>query len=163
MKKSLTIFLQAALVLISIAALAVLIRLPLTEGRAKNLDLFHIYADPLILFGYALSITFFVALYKAFRLLACIRQNKIFSLQAVRNVSIIKYCAIILGCGIILAGIYISVFHHKDDDPAGFLALCMAASFITAVIAAAATVFENILQKGIAIQSENEALQKQLQ
>ena len=47
MKKSSTIFLQAVIVLIGIAALAIMIRFPQTEGRAANLDLFSIYADPM--------------------------------------------------------------------------------------------------------------------
>jgi hypothetical protein len=46
MKRISIIFLQAVIVLIGIAALAILIRLPLTEGRAANLDLFSIYFDP---------------------------------------------------------------------------------------------------------------------
>ena len=62
MKKSSTIFLQGVVVLIGIVALAILIRFPSTEGRAKNLDLFRIYSDPFILYGYAASIPFFIAL-----------------------------------------------------------------------------------------------------
>ncbi len=78
MKRTSTIFLQAVIVLIGIVVLAVLIRVPLTEGRATNLDLVSIYADPFILYGYAASIAFFIALYKAFRLLGYIGQNKVF-------------------------------------------------------------------------------------
>src|SRR5690242_7694475 len=97
MKKTSTIFLQAVIVLIGIVVLVILIRFPLTERRAANLDLFHIYADPLILYGYVASIAFFVALYKAFKLLGYIGQNKVFSPQSVRSLKSIKYCAIVLG------------------------------------------------------------------
>ena len=69
MKRIPTLFLQAAIVLIGLVVLAALIGLPLTEGRAKNLDLLSVYADPFILYGYTASIAFFVALYKAFKLL----------------------------------------------------------------------------------------------
>jgi hypothetical protein len=69
MKRISIVFLQAVIVLIGIVALVILIRFPLTEGRAANLDLFSIYSDPFILYGYAASIVFFVALYKAFKLL----------------------------------------------------------------------------------------------
>jgi len=79
MKKISIVFLQSVVVLIGLVALAILIRLPLSEGRAQNLNLFRIYFDPFILYGYASSIAFFVALYKAFRLLGNIRQNKLFS------------------------------------------------------------------------------------
>ncbi len=75
-----TIFLQVVVVLIGIVALAIMIRFPLTEGRAANLDLFSIYADPFIIYGYLASIAFFVALYQAFKLLGYIGQNKVFLL-----------------------------------------------------------------------------------
>src|SRR6478752_10820395 len=114
------VFLQAVIVLISIVALAILLWFPLTEGRAANLDLFRIYFDPFILYGYTASIAFFVALYKAFKLLGYIGQNKAFSSNSVGALKSIKYCAIAICISIVLAGIYIRIFHHKDDDPAGF-------------------------------------------
>jgi hypothetical protein len=148
-------------VLIGIVALAIMIRFPLTEERAENLDLFSIYADPFILYGYAASIPFFIALYKAFKLLGYIGQNKAFSLNSVRTLSSIKYCAIILSIFIVMAGLYIRIFHNKDDDPAGFLAMCMVTTFVSLVVATAAAVFEKILQNGMDIKSENEQLYEQ--
>src|SRR5688500_16936033 len=117
MKRISTVFLQAVIVLIGIVALAIMIRLPLTEGRAANLDLFRIYFDPLILYGYAASIAFFIALYKAFRLLGYIGQNKVFSSKAVKALKSIKYCAIVLSILIVLAGVFIRLSHNKEDDP----------------------------------------------
>jgi hypothetical protein len=145
MKRGLTIFLQAVIVLISIGALAVMIRLPLTEGRAANLDLLSIYADPFIIYGYLASIAFFVALYQAFKLLEYIGQNKASSLISARSLRIIKYCAIVLSVLIVMAGLYIKIFHAKGDDPAGFLALCTVTTFISIVVATVASVFERRL------------------
>jgi hypothetical protein len=156
MKKSSTIFLQVVIVLIGIVALAIMIRLPLTEGRAVNLDLFHVYADPFIVYGYLASIAFFVALYQVFKLLGYIGQNKVFSLKSVKALKTIKYCAIILGVAIVMAGVYIRMFHAKDDDPAGFLAICIVTTFISIVIATAAAMFERILQKAVDMKSEND-------
>jgi hypothetical protein len=156
MKRISIIFLQIVIVLIGIAALAIMIRLPLTEGRAKNLDLFSIYADPFILYGYASSIAFFVALYKAFKLLGYIRQNKLFSLNSVRTLRSIKYCAIILSILIVMAGLYIRIFHSKEDDPAGFLAICIVTTFISIVVATAVAVLEKILQNAVDMKSEND-------
>lgn len=150
------------LVLIGMVALAILIRFPLTEGRAVNLNLFSIYADPFILYCYAASIPFFIALYKAFKLLGYIGQNKAFSLNSVRALNSIKYCAIALGSFIVLAGLYIRIFHNKDDDPAGFLAMCMVTAFVSLVVAVAVALFEKILQNGMDIQSANEQLREQL-
>ena len=156
MKRISTIFLQAVIVLIGIVALAILIRFPLTEGRAANLDLFSIYSDPFILYGYATSIAFFVALYKAFKLLGYIGQNKVFSSDSVGTLKSIKYCAIVLGILIATAGLYIKIFHNKEDDPAGFLAICIVTTFVSIVVATAAAIFEKILQNAMNMKSEND-------
>ena len=156
MKRTPTIFLQAVIVLIGIVVLAVLIRMPLTEGRAANLDLLSIYADPFILYGYAASIAFFVALYKAFRLLGYIGQNRAYSSDAVGALKSIKYCAIVFSVLIVMAGLYIKIFHDKEDDPAGFLAICIVTTFASIVVATAAAIFERLLQNAIDMKSEND-------
>ncbi|HMR83586.1 MAG TPA: DUF2975 domain-containing protein [Niabella sp.] len=156
MKRISIVFLQVVIVLIGIVALAMLIWFPLTEGRATNLNLINIYLDPFILYGYAASIAFFVALYKAFKLLGYIGQNKVFSVSAVKTLKSIKHCAIILSILILIAGLYIRIFHNKEDDPAGFLAMCMVTIFISIVVATAAAIFEKLLQNAIDMKSEND-------
>jgi len=156
MKRISIVFLQAVLVLIGIVALAILIWVPLTEGRATNLDVFSIYADPFILYGYATSIAFFVALYKAFKLLGYIGQNKVFSSNAVGALKSIKYCAIILAILIVAAGLFIRLFHNKEDDPAGFLAICIVTTFASIVVATAAAIFGKLLQNAVDMKSEND-------
>jgi len=150
MKKNATVFLQVVIVLIGLVALAIMIRFPLTEGRAANLDLFSIYADPFLIYGYLASIAFFVALYQAFKLLGYIGQNKALSQDSAKALKTIKYCAIILSILIMAAGLYIRIFYagaDAGDDPAGFLAVCIAATFIAIIIAAAAAGFERRLKK----------------
>ena len=156
MKRISIVFLQAVIVLIGIVALAILLWFPLTEGRAANLDLFSIYFDPFILYGYAASIAFFVALYNAFKLLRYIGQNKVFSSNSVKTLKNIKYCAFVLSILIVLAGLYIRLFHNKEDDPAGFLAICIVSTFVSIVVATAAAIFEKLLQNAIDIKSEND-------
>ncbi|GAB4026058.1 DUF2975 domain-containing protein [Spirosoma gilvum] len=156
MKKVSIIFLQAVVVLIGLVALTILIRVPLTEGRATNLDLFSIYADPFILYGYAVSIAFFIGLYKAFKLLGYIGQNKAFSSDSVSALKSIKYCALTFSGLIMLAGLYIKIAHHKDDDPAGFLAMCIVTIFASLVVATAAAIVEKILQNAVDMKSEND-------
>jgi hypothetical protein len=143
-------------VLIGIVALVILIRFPLTEGRAANLDLFSIYFDPFILYGYAASIAFFVALYNAFKLLGYVGKNKVFSPNSVKTLRNIKYCAIVLSILIVAAGLYIRIAHNKEDDPAGFLAICIVTTFVSIVVATAAAIFEKILQNAIDMKSEND-------
>lgn len=156
MKRIPILFLKGVIVLIGIVALSIMIRVPLTEGRAEHLDLFSIYTDPFILYGYASSIAFFVALYKAFKLLGYIGQNKLFSQHSIRTLRSIKYCAIISSITIVMAGVYIRIFHHKDDDPAGFLGLCIILTFISIAVATAMAVLEKILQNAVDMKSENE-------
>lgn len=156
MKRISIVFLQAVIVLIGIVALVLLIWLPLTEGRARNLDLFNIYVDKFILYGYAASIAFFIALYKAFKLLGYIGQNKVFSSNAVKTLKSIKYCAIVLSILIATAGLYIRIFHSKEDDPAGFLAICIVTTFVSIIVATAAAIFERILQNAVDMKSEND-------
>lgn len=156
MKRTPTIFVQAVIVLLGMGALAVLIRVPLTEGRAANLDLLSIYSDPFILYGYAASIAFFVALYKTFKLLGYIGQNKVFSSNSVGALKFIKYCAIVFGILVVAAGLYIKISHNEEDDPAGFLAVCIVTTFASMVVATAAAVFEKILQNAIDMKSEND-------
>lgn len=156
MKRISIVFLQAVIVLIGIVALTILLWFPLTEGRAENLDLFSIYFDPFILYGYTASITFFVALYNAFKLLGYIGQNKVFSSNSVKALRSIKYCAIVVSILIVLGGLYIRLFHNKEDDPAGFLAICIVTTFISIVFATAAAIFETLLQNAIDMKSEND-------
>ena len=163
MKRGATIFLQIVIVLVGIVALGIMIRFPLTEGRAVNLDLVSIYADPFIIYGYLASIAFFVALYQAFKLLGYIGQNKVFSRDSVKALRTIKYCASALSIFIVIAAIYIRISYafgvqeaQGGDDPAGFIAVCIVTTFISIVIAVAAAVFERLLQNAVDIKSEND-------
>lgn len=156
MKRSSILFLQGVIMLIGLIALAVMIRFPLTEGRAANLDLFSIYADPFIIYGYLASIPFFVGLYQAFKLLGYVGKGEVFSGGAVKALRAIKYCAIAISGAIVLAGLYIRAFHAQDDDPAGFLAMCIAGTFASIVVATAAGVFEKMLQSAVDLKSEND-------
>ena len=156
MKRISTLFLQAVLVLVGLVALFILIRFPLTEGRAKDLDLLSIYLDPFILYAYATSVLFFIALYKAFRLLGYISQNKLFSMVSVSALRCIKYCAILFGVLVAVAGLYIRFTHNKDDDPAGFVALSIVVTFISVAVAVAVAVLEKILKNVVDMKTEND-------
>ena len=59
-----------------------------------------------------------------------------------------------------MAGLYLRISHNKDDDPAGFLAMCIVTTYVSLVVATAVAVFEKILQNGMDIKSENEQLYK---
>lgn len=154
MRRTLVVLFQAVIVLIGIMTLGFLIWFPLTEGRATNLGLFDIYSDKFILYGYITSIFFFVALYNSFKLLGYIRQHKVFSTNSVKTLKNIKYCTVVLVILIVAAGLIIEFTHNKEDDPAGFLAICIVTTFVSTVIAIAAAVFQKILRNAVDMKSK---------
>ena len=155
LKQGSTLFLKIVISLIGVVTLAGLIWFPQTEGRAANLDLFSIYKDPLIIYGFIASIPFFVALYHGFKLLSYVDKNEVFSPSAVKAVGTIKYCAVTLSGFIVVGILYIRLF-AKGDDAAGPTALGIFTTFASIVIAMAAAVFEKVLQNAVDIKSEND-------
>ena len=156
-RRSATIFLQVVIVLIGIGALALLLWEPHIEGRNAHATTFEIYfKDPFLAYAYTASIAFFVALFQAFTLLRRIGQNEVFSLESVRALRIIKYCAIVLIVMIGGAVAYISIFVRHKDDIAGGVAVGLVLMFASIVIGTAAAVFERLLQNAVDIKSEHD-------
>lgn len=155
MKQGSTLFLKIVILLIALGSLIGMIWFPQLEGRAANVDLISIYADPLILFGYIAAIPFFVALFHAFKLLGYIEQNKTFSTISVRALRNIKY-SIITFIGFIVVGEVFIILGAKDDDVVGPVALGIYTAFASTVVATAVAVFERLLQSAVDIKSEND-------
>lgn len=158
MKKGSTIFLRVIVLLIGLGVLALLLWEPQTEGRNVNADQFSIYfRDPFLAYVYLGSIPFFVALYQVFKLLGYIGRDKIFSQKSVRALRTIKYCALAVIGFIAGAEAFIFIVQKgKEDDIAGGVAMGVFIAFISLVIAAAAAVFERLLQNAVDIKSEND-------
>jgi hypothetical protein len=145
------------IVLIGIGALALMLWEPHLEGRNAHATLFEIYfKDPFLAYAYLASIAFFVALFQAFTLLGYIRQNKVFSLDSVRALRTIKYCAIALVAMIGAAVGYLFIVMRHKDDIAGGVAMGVLLISLSIVVATAAAVFEKLLQNAVDIKSEND-------
>jgi len=156
-RRSAIIFLQVVIVLIGIGVLALILWEPHLEGRNAHATLFEIYfKDPFLAYAYTASIAFFIAIYQAFNLLGYIGRNQVFSLQSVRALRTIKYCAITLVVMIGGALAYIVIAVRGKDDPAGGVAIGLSLSFISVVVATAAAVFEKLLQNAVDIKTEND-------
>jgi hypothetical protein len=152
-----TIFLQIVIVFIGIGALAFMLWEPHIEGRNAHATIFEIYfKDPFLAYAYLASIAFFVALFQAFTLLRYIRQNRVFSLDSVRALRTIKYCASALVAMIGAAVAYLFIAVRGKDDIAGGVAMGVVLIFVSIVIATAAAVFERLLQNAVDIKSEND-------
>lgn len=156
-KRSSTIFLQTVIVFIGVGVLALMLWEPHIEGRNAHATLFEIYfKDPFLAYAYIASIPFFVALYQAFTLLKYIGQNKVFSLNSVRALRTIKYCALSLVASIAAAEAYLFIVQRGKDDIAGGVAVGLFLMFVSVVIAAAADVFEGLLQSAADMKSKND-------
>lgn len=155
MKKGSTLFLQMVIVLIGIAALAFLLWEPHVEGRNAHATLFEIYfKDPFLAFVYVASISFFVALYHAFKVLGHAGRNRVFSQDAVNSLRMIKYCAIAM-VGFVAIG-EVVILSQTGEDRAGGVFMGLLVAFGSAVMATAAAMFQQILQKAVDLKSEND-------
>jgi len=155
MKLVATLFLRAVLVLIGIGALAFLLLEPHYEGRNAHATLFAIYfKDPFLAYAYVGSITFFVGLYHAYKVLGYAGRNKEFSPSAVRSVRTIKYCAIAL-VGFVVGG-EVFIMLGDSDDRAGGVFMGVLICFGSIVVATATAILERILQNAVDMKSEND-------
>ncbi len=153
--KGSSMFLQVVVVLIGIGALAFLLWEPHIEGRNATATLFEIYfKDPFLAYAYIASIPFFVGLWQAFKVLGYARQNKVFSLAAVKALRTIKYCALAI-IGFVAVG-EIFIMLDDSDDRAGGVFMGILITFGSVVVVATAAMFERILQNAVDIKSENE-------
>jgi len=155
MKRGSTTFLQVVVILIGIGALALLLWEPHVEGRNAHATVFEIYfKDPFLAYAYIASISFFVALYQAFKVLGYAGRNKIFSPEAVKALRTIKRCAIAM-IGFVAGGeVFIAL--GNSDDRAGGVFMGILITFGAMVMATAAAMFERILQNAVDIKSEND-------
>jgi hypothetical protein len=158
MKRSSIIFLQIVIVLLGVAALALLLWEPQVEGVNKNRTNFEIYfQDPFLALVYAGSIPFFVALYQAIRALGYVGRNQVFSPEVVRALRIIKCCALAIIGFVIVEEIWILLVSGRDEDnPGAPIFMGILIIFPSIVVAAAAAMFERILQNAVDLKSEND-------
>ena|SRR2546421_109778 len=154
MKRSSAAFLQTVIVLIGVAALTFLLWEPHVEGVNAHAKFFEVYFSLFVAYAYVASIPFFVALYQAFKVLGYIRQNRVFSQEAVKALRTIKFCALAL-IGFVALSVIFMINGDRDDRPAGvFMRILFA--FPSIVVATAAAVFERILQNAVDMKSEND-------
>src|ERR1051325_9590084 len=153
-KRSSTSFPQTLIVLFGIAALAFLLWEPHVEGVNAHAKFFAVYFNLFVAYAYVASVPFFVALYQAFKVLGYIRQNRIFSQEAVNALRTIRFCALAL-IGFVGVSVIFMIHGDRDDRPAGvFMSLLIA--FPSIIVATAASMFERILQNAVDMKSEND-------
>ena len=148
MKRGLTIFLQALILLFAVGVFAFLLWEPHLEGRNVNATLFEIYfKDPFLAYIYLAFVPLFVALYQGFNILGYAGREGVFDQHSVRALRIIKYCALTTAIFILGAEAYLFIFIRGKDDIAGGVMMGVFVILVSAIIATAAAVFERILKK----------------
>ena len=155
MKRGSILFLRAVILLVGVGVLAGLLWEPQVEGRNVNASQVTIYfRDPFLIYAYVGSLPFFYGLYQGFALLGYLGQGQAFSPAAVKALRRIKYCALaVIG---FIAGAEAYIMFGVSDDRAGAVAMGIFACFVGVVIAAAAGVFERVLQNAVVLKSEND-------
>jgi hypothetical protein len=157
MRKGSIIFLQVVIVLIGIGSLALLLWEPHLEGRNAHSTVFQIYFnDPFLAYAYTGSISFFVALYQAFKLLGHVGRGEVFSQRSVKALRTIKYCGMSLVGFLVGAEAYFFFVRRGKDDIAGGVMMGLVLIFVSVVVTTAATVFEKTLQSAVELKSEND-------
>jgi hypothetical protein len=156
MKRSSTIFLQVVIVLLGVGVLALLLWEPRIEGRNAHATNFEIYfKDPFLALVYLGAVPFFAALYQAFKVLGYARRNTVFSPAAVHALRTIRYCAMTI-IGFVAVEEFFILSNGGSDDRAGGVFMGVLITFGSIVIATAAAMFEQILQKAVDLKSEND-------
>lgn len=148
MKKSLAIFLQALVALFGLCALVFMIAEPLFEGRNNQATLFQVYFnDAFLACAYIASISFFVAVYQAFKLFGYMGENKTFSLKSVKALQTIKYSALSLIISLLAGEAYLFIVQRKiEEDIAGGVAMGLMLIFGSSVVAFVAARFEKLVR-----------------
>jgi H+/Cl- antiporter ClcA len=109
------------------------------------------------LLGVGILYTLFcVALVQAWRLLHLIDRQKVFTRQAVRTLTLIKWCAATIA-GIVLFGMGVVIYiAYGEDDFTGFVTLAIVASTVCILISASAAIFESTLQRAVEVKKEHD-------
>ncbi len=150
MKRGPTIFLQIVVVILGFVSGVLLLWEPHIEGVNAHARFFEVYFDPFIALVYVGAVPFFVALRQTFKLLRYVRQNKIFSLEAVKAMHTIKYCALTI-IGFVVVEEVIIMLNHGNDDPAGGVFIGLLITLGSIVVVAAAIMFEGILKNSLGV------------
>ncbi|UOQ44913.1 DUF2975 domain-containing protein [Halobacillus salinarum] len=159
MKRSSTLFLRAAVIMIGIPVVGLCLFLPQIANEAieeakKGAEVAYVVIGILI-FLYSSAIPFFFALYQAMKLLSHIDKNKSFAQTSVLALKKIRNCAIIISVLYVLALPLIYIAAEWDDAP-GLIVIGLVIIGASLVISVFAAVLQRLLQEAIHIKSEND-------
>jgi len=152
-----TVFLRITLVIMGLAILALcaFVLPAIHDEWPKQFPAVAYLQYPVIAALSATTISFFIALYQAWRLLDYIDKNMAFSQLSVKSLKNIKYCALVIS-GFYAASLPLIYYIAETDDAPGLLVIGLVFTFAPLVIAVFATVVQKLLQNAIDMKSEND-------
>ena len=159
MKQASTLFLKITLIVVGGSTLAFCIfAIPsISKGVGTEWPDLAYLKYPILIGGYLTAISFFIALYQAFKLLTYIDKNTAFSEASVKALKYIKYCGIAMSV-LYLAGMPILIQIADADDAPGAVGFGMLFAVAPLVVSVFAAVLQKLLQNAIDIKSENDLI-----
>lgn len=152
-----TVFLRIVIVIMGLAVLSLCVFAFPNIGVGWTAEFpEHIKSGYLVMASlYIATIPYFIALYFGIKLLSLIDLNKAFSVDSVRILQKIKFCAITMS--IALMAYMPAAFHFAEiDDAPGVVIFAFAFACTPLVVAVFAEVLKNLLQNAIEYKIEND-------
>jgi Protein of unknown function (DUF2975) len=145
MKKSSIIFFQVMVVVLGACALAFLLVEPHFEGRNVNATFFEVYfKDAFLTYAYVTSITFFLGLYKIFKILGYLKSGKAISVPTANALQTVKRCAM-FAIGFVVGGVVVLLSTESDDRPP-IIAIGTIAVIASVAVAVVSAKYEQIVK-----------------
>ncbi|MGI6574395.1 MAG: DUF2975 domain-containing protein [bacterium] len=148
-----TLFLKIVVFLLGLPILAVCIYV--LPWIAKEPAKAYWMLKPILIVMYVTVVPFFIALYKAYKLLTYIDRDIAFSELSVKALKNIKYCAITISVLYAITMPFIYLLAKADDAP-GIVLIGLVLTFSPIVVAVFAAVLEKLLKYALDIKSEND-------
>ncbi|MBP9803027.1 MAG: DUF2975 domain-containing protein [Candidatus Pacebacteria bacterium] len=157
MKKSSTLFLKFALIMLGLLALGFCLLLFFGfEGEGiRQVPYLMRLMDPFLILIFTTLVPFYSALVQAWKILTYVDKNMAFSLNSIQALKNIKYCALVMS--ILYASAMPIVFKFADqDDAPGVILVWMVVIGVPIVIAVFSAVLEKLVKNALEIKSEND-------
>jgi hypothetical protein len=148
MKNTAITSLQILVVLVGAVVLAALLREPWLEGvNAGATSFSQTYLDdPFLAYIYIAFISFFVALYRAFRALGYVRAGRAHSAETASALRIIRMSGLILAGFMAVAIAFLMFVQRGSDDIAGGVAVGLFITLAALAFAAVASKLEKMIR-----------------
>lgn len=114
---------------------------------------------PYLLGAWILSFPIFISLFQMLKLLKNIDENKAFTMQSVKALQNIKYCASLFSFLIVLGSMAVIIIAKSADpteDITPIITLGFVLTFVSSVIATFVAVLQKFLKEAILMKTENE-------